>query len=315
MIYTKSGDNGRSSTFTRTSLAKNSPIFNLLGSLDEFNSNLGLAKVSATEDIAKIIEGIQSDVISASAEIAGGKKFAEKSAIVSLEKAIDEMSTVIPEFNGFVLPGGNEVSARLDVARTVIRRAERSAVEAQQRGGITKDFLAWINRLSDFIYALARFADIKIGKQSSDTLRAGGKALCVEGFCDIAESLCREIRSYAFSKGVKVVVAVCDAGGNTVCVQRQDDAYIASIDIAMNKAYTCASLQMSTKKVGELTTPDASLYGLQYTNNGRIVIFGGGEPLYKDGQLIGGLGVSGGTAEQDTSFAEYGVNYFNKELI
>jgi len=96
---------------------------------------------------------------------------------------------------------------------------------------------------------------------------------------------------------------------------RTDDAFIASVDIAMNKAFTSVSLKMSTDELGRLAQPGESLYGIQFTNNGRIVIFGGGVPLLNDGVIVGGFGVSGGTAEQDTAFGEYAKELFEKELI
>ncbi|MBQ8758551.1 MAG: heme-binding protein, partial [Clostridia bacterium] len=96
-----------------------------------------------------------------------------------------------------------------------------------------------------------------------------------------------------------------------IAVQCMDDAFIASYDIAVNKAFTVVSLKMPTKNLATLAAPGGSLYGIQFTNNGKIIIFGGGEPLCgKDGAIIGGLGVSGGTAEQDTYLGEYGKEFF-----
>ncbi len=309
-IYTKAGDNGKSSTITRTSLSKDSPIFALLGDLDELGSTLGLAKSKVTNGVVEIIEQLQSDIIALSGEVAGGKKFATKTETEKLESCIDSIEFATKGFEGFVLSGKTEGGALLDVARTIARRAERSAVTAQQRGGITKELLAWLNRLSDLLYVLARLVDSSVKHQAKPNTVSG----VVEGLCDMATKLCTEIRKYAKSKGVSVVVAVCDAGGNLIAFERGEDAYIASTDIAINKAFTSASLKMSTKEVGKLAQPGASLYGIQFTNGGKIVIFGGGEPLYKNGVIVGALGVSGGTAEEDTAFAEYGANYFEKEM-
>ena len=309
-IYTKAGDNGRSSTITRTSLSKDSPIFALLGDLDELGSTLGLAKSKCQKGVTDIIEQLQSDIIALSGEVAGGKKFATKAQTEKLESCIDSIESATKSFKGFVLSGKTEGGALIDVARTVARRAERSAVTSQQRGGITKELLAWLNRLSDLLYVLARLVDSTVKTGEKQNTVSG----VVEGLCDKATELCTEIRRYAKEKGVSVVVAVCDAGGNLIAFERAEDAYIASTDIAINKAFTSASLKMSTKEVGKLAQPGASLYGIQFTNGGKIVIFGGGEPLYKNGVIIGALGVSGGSAEEDTAFAEYGAYYFEKEM-
>ena len=113
--------------------------------------------------------------------------------------------------------------------------------------------------------------------------------------------------------GVNAVVAVSNRAGHPVLVECMDDSYIASYDVAVNKAFTVVSLKMSTSRLKPLSQPGGSLYGIQFTNNGKIVIFGGGEPLCNSkGDIIGGLGVSGGTEEQDTALAEYGKQLFEK---
>lgn len=131
----------------------------------------------------------------------------------------------------------------------------------------------------------------------------------------LALALTEKVKQRAAEMGVKAVVAVADAGANTICLQSMDGAYIASADIAVNKAFTVVSLKMPTKDLATLAAPGGSLYGIQFTNRGRIVIFGGGVPLYSnDGQIIGGIGISGGTAEQDTALGDYAGEIF-KTLI
>ena len=92
-------------------------------------------------------------------------------------------------------------------------------------------------------------------------------------------------------------------------------SYIASYDIAVNKAYTSVALKTKTAELKKLSQPNESLYGIQFTNSGQIVIFGGGEPLKINGEIVGGLGVSGGSEEQDTFLAAYGEEIFSKLLI
>ena len=113
---------------------------------------------------------------------------------------------------------------------------------------------------------------------------------------------------------MRVVTAIADEAGPPKLVRSMDGAYIGSLDVAVNKAYTSIAFQMSTAALGELSQPGAPLYGIQHTNGGRIVIFGGGEPLMVNGKIIGALGVSGGTAEQDTALAAYGASML-KEVI
>ena len=129
-----------------------------------------------------------------------------------------------------------------------------------------------------------------------------------------AERLCEAVLSRAEEVGVNAVVCVSDAGGHPLCLLRKENAFIASIDIAMNKAFTSVSLKMPTKNLATLAAPGGSLYGIQFTNGGRIVIFGGGEPLKRGNVIVGGFGVSGGTAEQDTALGEFAARYFAKEM-
>ena len=130
----------------------------------------------------------------------------------------------------------------------------------------------------------------------------------------LAEALAAKVEEKAEELGMRVVTAVADEAGHLKLVRSMDGAYIGSLDVAVNKAYTCAAFQMSTAVLGELARPGEPLYGIQHTNGGRIVIFGGGEPLVYNGKIIGALGVSGGTAEQDTSLAAYGASLL-KEVI
>lgn len=128
----------------------------------------------------------------------------------------------------------------------------------------------------------------------------------------LAVKLIDKIEAKAAEWDMRVVVAVSDASARPVAVHCMDGAYIGSYDVALNKTYTSIAFQMSTAQLGNLSRPGESLYGIQFTNNGKIVIFGGGEVLKKDGVIIGALGVSGGSAEQDTALAAYGKSVFEQ---
>lgn len=130
-----------------------------------------------------------------------------------------------------------------------------------------------------------------------------------------ALALAEKVKQKASEMGVKAVVAISNRAAHPILVESMDDAYIASYDVALQKAFTVVSLKMSTSDLKSLAQPGGSLYGIQFTNNGKIVIFGGGEPLKNAaGQIIGGLGVSGGTEEQDTALARYGKEIFEKGM-
>ena len=129
----------------------------------------------------------------------------------------------------------------------------------------------------------------------------------------LAEKITGAVLAEAERMGVQAVVCVSDAGGHPRLVKSMDDAYIASYDVAVNKAFTVVALKMATIDLKPLAQPGESLYGIQFTNGGKIVIFGGGDPLTNaDGKIIGGLGVSGGSEAQDTALSAFGKAYFER---
>jgi uncharacterized protein GlcG (DUF336 family) len=107
--------------------------------------------------------------------------------------------------------------------------------------------------------------------------------------------------------GQPMNIAVMDAGRNLVAFHRMDGAWVASTDIAIDKAFTSAGRGLTTRKIGEMAQPGQPLFGINTTNGGRIVIFAGGVPLTRDGEVIGAVGVSGGTVDEDEEVAEAGV--------
>lgn len=105
-------------------------------------------------------------------------------------------------------------------------------------------------------------------------------------------------------------VAVLDDGRNLKAFSRMDGAWLGSIDIAMNKAFTAVSFEMETGNLAQQAQPGQPLFGIHTTNDGRVVVFAGGIPLERDGEVVGAVGVSGGTVEQDQQVAEAGAAAF-----
>jgi uncharacterized protein GlcG (DUF336 family) len=119
---------------------------------------------------------------------------------------------------------------------------------------------------------------------------------------DEATALCTAACSAAADQGVAMSFAVMDAGGHLLAFVRMDGAIKASIDISTRKAVTSVLMEAPTADLTALVQPGAELYGLEQTAGG-LVIFGGGIPLYRDGALIGAVGVSAGSVEQDVTVA------------
>lgn len=105
-------------------------------------------------------------------------------------------------------------------------------------------------------------------------------------------------------------IAVADAGGNLVAHVRMDDAWLGSIDISINKAFTARAFDIQTKDLAQFSQSGGQFFGIHASNHGKIMIFAGGGPLKRDGKVVGAVGVSGGTGDQDQAVAEAGAAAF-----
>lgn len=114
----------------------------------------------------------------------------------------------------------------------------------------------------------------------------------------------------ALEIGQPMNIAVVDAGGNLVAHVRMDGAWIGSIDISIKKAYTSRAFDLATKDLAEHSQSGGQFFGIHASNNGKIMIFAGGIPLKSEGQVVGAIGVSGGSGEQDHAVAEAGAALF-----
>ena len=110
--------------------------------------------------------------------------------------------------------------------------------------------------------------------------------------------------------GQPMNIAVADEGANLVAHVRMDDAWLGSVDISINKAFTARAFDISTKDLSTHAQPGAQFYGIHASNHGRVMIFAGGIPLARDGKVVGAIGVSGGSGEQDHAVAEAGAAAF-----
>jgi uncharacterized protein GlcG (DUF336 family) len=110
--------------------------------------------------------------------------------------------------------------------------------------------------------------------------------------------------------GQPMNIAVADAGGNLVSHVRMDGAWLGSVDISIKKAWTSRAFDIATKDLAPLAQPGADFFGIHASNDGRVMIFAGGIPLKRDGQVVGAIGVSGGSGKQDHEVAEAGAKAF-----
>ncbi|MGI8788854.1 MAG: GlcG/HbpS family heme-binding protein [Pyrinomonadaceae bacterium] len=120
-------------------------------------------------------------------------------------------------------------------------------------------------------------------------------------------------REKAMEIGVQMNIAVVDEGNNLTAFARMDGAWQGSIDIAQNKAYTARAFDMPTKSLAPLSQSGESLFGIHASNDLKIIIFAGGIPLQKGNRIVGAIGVSGGTVDQDHEVAEAGAAAFGEK--
>ena len=166
-IYTKTGDKGTTGLYGGGRVSKSSPRIAAYGDVDELNATLGLVRAETPhEPIRKAIGEIQLTLFTLGAQLASPKvdpkiEVITSAQIDSLERQIDAITEQLPEMRHFILPGGGKTAALLHLARTVCRRAERSTVFLSSHAGEVVDHwvLIYINRLSDFLFILARLAN------------------------------------------------------------------------------------------------------------------------------------------------------------
>lgn len=137
-----------------------------------------------------------------------------------------------------------------------------------------------------------------------------GKALGVS--LEEARRVIRAGQEKATEIGVPMNIAVVDAGANLVAFERQEGAWIGSIDIAQKKAFTSRAFDIETKALGENSQSGDQFFGIHASNNGKVMIFAGGVPLKRGGEVVGAVGVSGGLGKQDQAVAEAAAKVFGE---
>ena len=164
-FYTKTGDVGNTSLYTGERVAKFDLRVEAYGTLDELQAFLGMSRAYCEDlEIKGVIVGIENMLTKVMGEVAstGGKGIAvTEESVAELERKIDYFTEQTPPMKSFEIPGTNELNARLHVARTVARRAERHLWELAEEHPVRPILIVWVNRLSDLIFAITRYYDSK----------------------------------------------------------------------------------------------------------------------------------------------------------
>ncbi len=346
-IYTKNGDKGTTDLVRTKNVSKSDDRIGLVGTIDELTSHIGVVKTMLTDgETVRMLEKIQETLITVMAGVAdpyNREYHINDDKTQLLEEEIDRMEGLFDRPKKFILPGGTRLSAETDVARTVARRAERALASVGVKFGADTGAKKYMNRLADYLYVLARYEDAKNSGKAEEShkteqknsgesekrmeenrntsvseavIQEVMKRMGIQGKITLesAKRLIEKIEKEAARQGKKAVIAVCGPDGNPIAVHVMDGAFLVSFDVAMKKAYTSVAVKMSTKELSVLAQPGQTFYGVDKMDGGKIVIFGGGVPLKVGDTIIGGLGVSGGTGEEDHALAEYGLSVLNEVL-
>lgn len=346
-IYTKNGDKGTTDLVRTKNVSKSDDRIGLVGTIDELTSHIGVVKTLLTDgETIRMLEKIQETLITVMAGVAdpyNREYHINDDKTQLLEEEIDRMEGLFDRPKKFILPGGTRLSAETDVARTVARRAERALASVGVKFGADTGAKKYMNRLADYLYVLARWEDAKNSGKAEEAagteqknreeskkrmeenrntsvseavIQEVMKRMGIQGRITLesAKRLIEKIEKEAVRQGKKAVIAVCGPDGNPIAVHVMDGAFLVSFDVAMKKAYTSVAVKMSTKELSVLAQPGQTFYGVDKMDGGKIVIFGGGVPLKVGDTIIGGLGVSGGTGEEDHALAEYGLSVLNEVL-
>lgn len=309
-IYTKTGDRGETGLYGGSRVKKASRRVEAYGAVDQSNASIGVAvNFMKAEMLKKVLRVVQDKLFVLGGELASDakgrallKSVIEEKDIRFLEGVIDEIVRTLPEKTYFVIPGKTLGSGFLHVARTQVRYAEREILALAEEEEVREEVLQYMNRLSDTLYAMSRYEDEVLGEKEEAVL---AKEVVLTS--DLAGKILKEARREAERIGVPMVLSIVDEGGNLKAMERMDGALLGSIEISRNKAYTAALFAMDTEALGTLTGPKEDLYGIEHSHDGRVVSFAGGMPIFLQGKLLGGLGVSGGSIEEDKRVCETGL--------
>ncbi|HRA04113.1 MAG TPA: cob(I)yrinic acid a,c-diamide adenosyltransferase [Arachnia sp.] len=325
-VYTRTGDKGDTGLFGGSRVAKQSLRVEAYGTVDEANAALGEAKAGLDDGPWRArLHHVQQRLFVLAAELAsdaeGVAALADTIAqpdIDDLERLIDDCLAITGPQRAFVVPGRDPRSATFHHARTVARRAERRTLTLAESEPVRPELIKYLNRLSDAVYAVARLTEtwadrdrieriVRAAVAKALDLSEPAAGLPADPWLARAKALAAAAERRAADLGVPVVVALVDAAGHPVLLHRMAGSLLASIDIASNKAWSAAAFRKSTAELGLLSADGGPLPGLADGNSGRVVLFGGGVPLFDGPDLLGGFGVSGGTVEEDCDIVGHAI--------
>lgn len=344
--FGKGGD-GKSTLSSQFKISKSDPRFSAIGALEELSAE---AYLCVTAEGGEIFADELKEFLPVIEKISKGAAVPRSADFFVTDNEImrlNELIAALSRFNKASEKPLNELAAKFNKAKAVARRAERELVAADLKFGSPKGAIGYLNVLSKLFAAEVKKANSLNGNSftrvqtntsaavsaainpisnpidnstdnptgnptvttekiiESVVKRMIGSAITLEE----AKVLTEKIEKEAERRGKKAVIAICNEQGNPVSVHVMDGAFLVSFNVAVKKAYTAAALKMSTMELSSLVKPGETFYGLQ--SDEKLMIIGGGVPLKRNGKVVGGLGISGGTGEEDHSLCEYALSVFD----
>lgn len=344
--FGKGGD-GKSTLSSQFKISKSDPRFSAIGALEELSAE---AYLCVTAEGGEIFADELKEILPVIEKISKGAAAPRSADFFVTDNEImrlNELIAALLRFNEASEKPLNELAAKFNKAKAVARRAERELVAADLKFGSPKGAIGYLNVLSKLFAAEVKKANSLNGNSftrgqtntsaavsaavkpisnpidnstynptgnptvttekiiESVVKRMIGSAITLEE----AKILTEKIEKEAERRGKKAVIAICNEQGNPVSVHVMDGAFLVSFNVAVKKAYTAAALKMSTIELSSLVKPGETFYGLQ--SDEKLMIIGGGVPLKRNGKVVGGLGISGGTGEEDHSLCEYALSVFD----
>lgn len=337
----RAGDKGMTSLAGNGMVSKADERIGLISTIEELNCYIGGLKASASCDHLKgSLERIQRAlvVLSDGVKERWNKEPAPAlSEVAFLEQEIERIQTELPEDDQTVLPGQSREASAFEMAAAITRRAEHQLIIVDRRYSVRAEAKQFMNRLSDYFCAAAKY---QIKNPTLQILPEKGTAAAVqpskedvsmkqiemivrkvvgemgqtqEVTLQLAKTMIEEVEKEAVRRGMSCVICVCNPHGNPVAVHVMDGAFLVSFDAAIKKAYSAVAVKMPTLELAKLAAPGGTFYGVEQLDGGKMTVIGGGVPLICQGRMIGGIGVSGGTGEEDDSLAKFAAQLVKNE--
>lgn len=330
-VYDRRGDNGKTTLNSPTPIAKDDIRLHAIGDCEELCAVLSLCAPLSDASLSATLSRVQETVGRIVSFIHSGGMATHLPTEADIAYLDDARQQAETSASNEAKSAPCELSARLVHAYTVSRRCERSLVHMEKVYPTKKVLDAYMNRLSSLLFALSEAAKKETAGSCPPTNGSVGTARVASAspintdalVCEVlhrlggnmlnladAKALIEAIVAEAKKMGKAAVVAVCNAEGNPIAVNVMDGAFLVSFDVAVKKAYSAVAVKMPTIELSKLVVPGGTFAGLDAVTD--LVTFGGGVPLFRNGTLVGGLGVSGGTGEEDHELAQYGLDFFDK---